>query len=174
MRTEIAFLGLMAVVALERLVEMWISRRNAAWSRERGGIEAPGDRFGRMVVMHTLFLFAAPLEVFLAGRAFHPVLGPAALAVVIGTMTLRYWVITTLGPRWNTRVIYVPGLPRISDGPFRWFPHPNYVAVVLEIAALPLVHGAWLTALVFSVANAVVLWDRIALEERFIRENAGA
>ncbi len=174
MDTKLAFLALMAFVAVERLVEMFVSRRNEAWSMARGGVEAPGDRFGRMVAMHTSFLFAAPAEVFLFDRAFVPSVGWASLAVVVGTMTLRYWVISTLGPRWNTKVIYVPGLPRVANGPFAWFPHPNYVAVVLEIFALPMVHNAWLTAILFSAANAVVLADRISLEERFIRENAGA
>jgi len=77
---------------------------------------------------------------------------------------LRWWCITTLGPRWNTRVVVVPGLPLVRTGPYRWFKHPNYVAVVVEGFALPLVHSAWLTALAFTVLNAMLLRVRIRTE----------
>jgi methyltransferase len=86
------------------------------------------------------------------------------LAVVLAAQVLRWWCITTLGPQWNTRVIVVPGLERVAGGPYRWVPHPNYVAVVVEGFALPLVHTAWITALVFTVLNAALLRTRIKVE----------
>jgi methyltransferase len=80
-------------------------------------------------------------------------------------MFLRYWAVATLGERWNTRVLVVPGEPAVTGGPYRYLRHPNYVAVALEMAALPLVHGAWLTALVWSAASAALLARRIPREE---------
>jgi methyltransferase len=88
------------------------------------------------------------------------------LGLVLVAQGLRWWCIATLGSQWNTRVIVVPGLPRISNGPYRWMRHPNYVAVVLEGVALPLVHSAWLTAVMFTLLNAVLLRIRLGDENR--------
>jgi methyltransferase len=85
--------------------------------------------------------------------------------VVLTSQALRWWCIATLGRRWNTRVIVVPGLAPVSGGPYRWLRHPNYVAVVVEGAALPLVHAAWVTAVVFTVLNAFLLRVRIRVED---------
>jgi methyltransferase len=88
------------------------------------------------------------------------------LALVLASQALRWWCIATLGPRWNTRVIVVRDLPLVTRGPYRWFTHPNYVAVVVEGFALPLVHTAWVTALVFTILNAWLLVVRIRCENR--------
>jgi methyltransferase len=85
---------------------------------------------------------------------------------VLAAQALRWWCIRTLGPQWNTRIIVVSGLSRITAGPYRWFNHPNYVAVVLEGLALPLVHSAWITAAIFTLANAALLRVRIRAENR--------
>lgn len=167
------YLALLAAVVVERLGEMVISKRNAAWSMEQGGIEVGASHFKWMVLLHTGFLFAAPLEVVLLDRPFLPWLGWPMLAALVATMGLRYWVIATLGQRWNTRVILVPGLSPVDGGPYRWIRHPNYLAVVVELAALPLIHGAWLTALVFSALNAWMLAVRIRVEEQGLREHCG-
>ena len=96
------------------------------------------------------------------------------LLLLLGVATaLRYWTISTLGERWTTRVLVRPGMPLISGGPYRFLRHPNYLAVVIEIVALPLVHGAWLTAVVFSVANAVLLAVRIRAENAALESLAG-
>ncbi|CAM5646814.1 hypothetical protein SCALM49S_02306 [Streptomyces californicus] len=100
-----------------------------------------------------------------ADRPFPPVLGWAMVAVVLAAQGLRWWCVRTLGPRWNTRVIVVPGLPRVAGGPYRWLSRPNYVAVAAEGIALPLAHGAWLTALVFTALNAALLTVRIRCED---------
>lgn len=162
----VAYLLLVAAFAVERLVELRVSLRNARESFARGGVEYGQGHYPLMVLVHTLFLLACPLEVFLFDRPFIPWLGIPALLLCLGTQGLRWWVIRTLGWRWNTRVIVVPNLPLVTEGPFRYFNHPNYLAVVLEMAALPLVHGAWISALVFSLANAGVLWLRLRVEER--------
>ncbi len=94
------------------------------------------------------------------------------LGVLCGSMALRYWVVLTLGDRWTTRVVYVPGDALVAKGPFRWLRHPNYVAVAAEVAALPLVHGAWLTAIGYSAANALALRRRIEIENDTLRKYA--
>lgn len=166
---------LVALTALERLAELVVSARNARWSAARGGVESGQRHFPPMVALHTGLLLACVLEVHLADRPFVPWLGWVALALVIGSQALRWWCIATLGPRWNTRVIVVPGLPLVQRGPYRWIPHPNYVAVVVEGIALPLVHTAWVTALAFTVLNAVLLLGfRIPAEERALRAATAA
>lgn len=164
---------LIAAVALERIAELVVAQRNLAWSRTQGGVEFGASHYPVMVVLHTGFLLACLAEVMLLDRPFLPWLGWPALVVVLLAQALRWWCIATLGHQWNTRVIVIPGAPRITTGPYRWVRHPNYVAVVLEIAALPLVHTAWLTALVFSVANAMLLRERIRVENRALRRLEG-
>ena len=163
-----AFLALIALTAAERLVEVRVSLRNAAWSFARGGVEHGRGHYPAMVVLHTAFLVAAPLEVLLLGRAA-PSAWPLLLVAALGCQALRWWCIQTLGPRWNTRVIVVPGLPRVTGGPYRFFSHPNYLVVALEGVVLPLVHGAWLTALAFTALNALLLRVRLRVEDAALR-----
>lgn len=164
------YTAVVVATALERLLELVVSTRNARWSFARGGVESGRGHFPAMVALHTGLLVACLLEVHLADRPFLPWLGWPALVLVVASQVLRWWCITTLGPRWNTRVIVVPGLPLVTRGPYRWFRHPNYVAVVVEGIALPLVHTAWVTALAFTVLNAVLLLRfRLPAEERALR-----
>ncbi|WP_309134324.1 isoprenylcysteine carboxyl methyltransferase family protein [Cellulomonas sp.] len=164
------YVVVVALTAVERLAELVVSSRNARWSFERGGVESGRGHFPAMVALHTGLLVACVVEVLVADRPFLPWLGWPALALVVASQALRWWCIATLGPRWNTRVIVVPGLPLVARGPYRWFRHPNYVAVVVEGIALPLVHTAWVTALAFTVLNAVLLLRfRIPAEERALR-----
>ncbi len=155
---------LVAGVAAERGAELVVARRNLAWSRARGGIEVGFGHYPVMVLLHTGLLVGCVAEVALLDRPFLPWLGWSMLAVLVAAQALRWWCITTLGPRWNTRVVVIPGAPRITGGPYRFFSHPNYVAVVAEGVALPLVHTAWLTACVFTVLNAALLTARIRTE----------
>lgn len=155
---------LLAAVALERIAELVVARRNLAWSRERGGVEFGASHYPVMVVLHTGLLIGCLVEVLALHRPFVPALGWPMLAILIAAQGLRWWCITTLGPQWNTRVVVVPGAPRITGGPYRYISHPNYVAVVAEGIALPLVHSAWITALVFTVLNAALLRTRIHTE----------
>jgi methyltransferase len=167
--TPLLFTGLLALVVLQRLLELSVARRNREWLLTRGGHEIGAGHYPAMVALHTLFLLSCLTEVWLAERPFLPPLAVAMVAVLLLATGLRYWAIRTLGHRWTTRVIVLPGAPRIASGPYRFLRHPNYLAVVLEIAALPLVHTAWLTASVFTVANAAVLTVRIRVEERGLR-----
>jgi methyltransferase len=160
-----AYLGLLALVACQRIAELRLSRGNAGKAFARGGIEHGRGHFPAMAVLHTAFLSACALEVVLLRRPFPSVLGWMALVVFLLAQGLRYWAIASLGDRWNVRVIVVPGEARVVRGPYRFLRHPNYLAVAVEMAALPLVHGAWLTAIVFSTLDAALLRLRIRVEE---------
>jgi methyltransferase len=163
------FTVLVALVGLERVAELAVSRRNAAWSMSRGGVEVGQGHFPPMVALHTGLLVGALVEVWVRRPGFVPELGYPMLALVLASQALRWWCIATLGHRWNTRVIVVPGLAPVRRGPYRWLSHPNYVAVVVEGLALPLVHTAWLTAVAFTVANAALLTVRIRVENAALR-----
>ena len=155
---------LIGAVALERVAELVVSKRNLAWSRARGGVEFGSGHYPTMVVLHTALLVGCVAEVALLDRPFLPALGWPMLAVVLGAQVLRWWCISTLGRQWNTRVVVVPGAPRVTGGPYRLLSHPNYVAVIAEGIALPLVHTAWITACVFTALNAALLVTRIRTE----------
>jgi methyltransferase len=158
------YISLVVAVALERLAELAVSKRNWAWSRERGGTEFGAGHYPLMVALHSGLLAACIIEVVALHRPFIPTLGWWMLALVAAAQALRWWCIATLGHQWNTRVIVIPGATRVTGGPYRLIPHPNYVAVVAEGIALPLVHSAWLTALVFTVLNAALLRMRLRVE----------
>jgi methyltransferase len=159
------FTALAVLVGLERVAELLVSRRNAAWSLSRGGRESGQGHYVVMVAVHSGLLAGMLVEAWVRRPSVPLALAAAMLALVLASQALRWWCVATLGRRWNTRVIVVPGLPLVRSGPYRLLRHPNYVAVVVEGAALPLVHAAWMTAAAFTVANAAVLAVRIRVEE---------
>jgi methyltransferase len=161
----VAFTVLVALVGAERVAELVVSVRNAAWSRERGGVESGLGHYPFMVVLHTGLLVGALVEAWVRRPDVPAWLAWSTTLLVLASQALRWWCIGTLGRRWNTRVIVVPGLAPVDRGPYRWLRHPNYVAVVVEGAALPLVHAGWITALVFTVLNAGLLAVRIRVED---------
>lgn len=163
--TRLLFTGLVALVAAQRLAELAVSRRNEARLRTRGAVEVGAGHYPWMVALHTAFLAACLAEVWLLRRPLVPALAAGALAVVLAASALRVWTLATLGGRWTTRVLVLPDEEPVTGGPYRYLRHPNYLAVVLEVAALPLVHTAWATALAVSAANAVLLRVRIRAEE---------
>lgn len=163
--SRILYTILVASVALMRLSELALSRRNIARLQERGAEEAGRSLYPWMVAVHVGFLASCVAEVWLLGRWPLPLLSAIMLGLLVAASGIRWWVISTLGDRWSTRVVFVPGEPPVTEGPFRWLRHPNYLAVIVEFLALPMVHMAWLTAVVFGVANAVVLRLRVRTEE---------
>ncbi len=167
--SRIGYTGLVALVAIERVAELLISRRHFRSLRARGGIEAGAGHYPFMVAVHAGVLVACPLEVFLLARPFVVALALPMLALLAGTFALRYWVMATLGERWCTRVVCLPGAPLVARGPYRFLRHPNYLAVALELPALALVHSAWISALVFSALDAWVLRRRIRVEDAALR-----
>jgi len=161
----VAYLVFLSLTTVERLGELFLSQRNAQRALARGGKEIGQGHYRVMSLFHTAFLLACAAEVLWLHRPFPGLVGWIALAFAIGAQLLRYWAITTLGDRWNTRIIFVPGATPVTGGPYRFVRHPNYVAVILEMICIPLVHGAYLTAIVFTVGNALLLTVRIRAEE---------
>lgn len=159
-----AYLGLLALFAAERGAELVLSLRNARRALGRGAVEAGRGHYPAMVAVHGLFLAACAAEALAWPRPPPPV---ALLAVggALAAQALRWWAVATLGDRWNTRILVVPGAAPATGGPYRFLRHPNYLAVSLEMACLPLAWGSWRTALLFSAANAVLLAVRIPAEE---------
>ena len=168
------YLLLILAVGAERLVELFVARRNMAWSLAHGGREVGFALYPFKVALHLGLFVGAVAEVWYGNRPFLPRLGWPMLAVVVAAQGLRWWCIRTLGPQWNTRIVVVPGAPRITGGPYRWLAHPNYIAVVAEGVALPLVHTAWITAVTFTVLNAGLLTVRIRVEAAALRGLAPA
>jgi methyltransferase len=163
---------LIVLVACERLAELVVSRRNQRWSVRHGGVEFGARHYPVMVALHTGLLVGSVAEVWAADRPWVPALGATMLALLVAAQALRWWCIGTLGYRWNTRVIVVPELPLVLQGPYRWLTHPNYIAVVVEGFALPLVRTAWVTAVVFTALNAALLAVRIRVENAALRRAA--
>lgn len=155
---------LVLAIAIERLAELVVARRHARWSFAQGGKEFGRSHYMVMVALHTALLIGCIVETWALHRPFLPWLGWPMLGALVGSQGLRWWCVKSLGRRWNTRVIVLPRAPLVQRGPYRWMRHPNYVAVVAEGFALPLVHTAWLTALVFTVANAILLRVRLRIE----------
>ena len=168
----ILYIAFVLATGVERLYELRVSKRNAATAFAQGGREYGQRHFPWMVALHTGLLLACIAEVVLLDRPFIPWLGWPMLVIAVLCQAARYWIISSLGSQWNTRVIVVPGAPRVvARGPYRWFTHPNYVVVAVEGVALPLVHTAWITAITFTVLSAVLLLAfRIPTENRALRE----
>jgi methyltransferase len=166
------YIGFVVATAIERLVEVRVSLRNAKWSFARGGVEHGATHYPFMVVLHTGFLFACVLEPWLLERSFTPLLGYPMIALAVASQILRWWCINTLGPRWNTRVIIVPNLPRVTGGPYQYFSHPNYMVVALEGIALPLIHGAFFTAIAFTILNGLLMRVRLKCENNALAQLA--
>lgn len=160
-----AFTVLIVLVAIERVVELVVSQRNLRWSREQGGVEFGATHYPFMVVLHVGLLVGCLVEVWVWPHPVEPLVSWLMLALVLAAQALRWWCISTLGRRWNTRVVIVPGLPRVTGGPYRWLSHPNYVAVVVEGFALPMVGFAWVTAISFTLLNLPLLAVRIRAED---------
>ena len=160
------------LVAIQRLLELRYSRRNERRLRARGAVERGAGHYPVMVAIHTLWLVSTLLEGLLRGPVI-PAWWPLPLAAFLLVQPLRYWAILSLGENWNVRVLVVPGEKLVWIGPYRYFPHPNYVVVAVEVLAFPLIFGAWITAVVFSLLNAALLCVRIRTENRALEELAG-
>jgi len=153
-------------------MELAYSRRNERRLRASGAVERGAGHYPLMVGLHVLWLVSTLVEGLLRGPEI-PVWWPLPLAAFLLVQPLRYWAIVSLGTNWNTRVLVVPGMKPVKAGPYRYLSHPNYVVVAVEILAFPLIFGAWLTAVFFSLLNAALLFVRIRTEDRALREHAG-
>jgi methyltransferase len=162
---EKLFLVLLVCVAISRLAELWISRKHQKQMSARGVEKLPDARFPAMVALHVAVLGGAAVEVVWLHRPFIPVLAAVAGFFLVSATALRWWVIRSLGAHWNVQVMDSARLGVVSNGPFRWVRHPNYLAVFVEMAALPLIHTAWITSAIAMIGNILLLRSRLRLEE---------
>lgn len=170
--SQLVFVGVLALVGVLRLLEVFVSR-----ARLRARLEARGDAlvsepglFPLMVALHVGLIAAPAFEVVLLERPFALWLCLIAGAVLLVATALRVWTLRTIGRAWNVRVVVPEDDAIATTGPYRWIRHPNYLVVILEIASLPLLHGAWLSALGLSLLNAAVLARRIHTEEQALAQ----
>lgn len=159
------------LVALQRLLELLLSRRNERRLRSRGALERGRGHYPFMVALHSLWLVSTLVEGFLRGPEV-PAWWPVPFVAFLLAQPLRYWAIASLGDRWNTKILVVPGEKLVRRGPYRFLRHPNYVVVAVEIFTFPLIFGAWVTAVVFSILNAALLFVRVRAEDRALAERA--
>jgi methyltransferase len=155
---------LLAIVTVERLAELWLARRHTAALLARGAFEVASGHYPLIVLLHATWLAG----LWLFGWE-HPI-NPVWLTIFVALQGLRVWVLTTLGERWTTRIIILPGAPLVTSGPYRFLSHPNYLVVIGEIATLPLCLGLFWYALAFSAGNAVILAIRIRAENVALSE----
>jgi methyltransferase len=160
------YLIILAILVVERIFELDLARRNARRAFEHGAVEVGQAHYRVMVAFHALFIASCAVEVTFFPHSIPRVVPWIALSAEIVAQALRYWAVTTLGDRWNTRIIVSPDRAPVTSGPYRFMRHPNYLAVVIEIAAVPMIGGAIFTAIAFSLGNALILAVRIPAEER--------
>jgi methyltransferase len=166
----LALAGLAVAIIAQRLAELRLARRHERRARDEGAIEHGARHYPAFFVLHTAWLLGWIVEGWLRGPALAPA-WPWWLAAFALAEGLRYWAIVTLGWRWNTRILVVPGRPLVASGPYRLMRHPNYVAVALELLSVPLIFGAWMTATLATIANAaLLLCVRIPAESRALRQ----
>lgn len=162
------FLWIYLLLILQRLAELALATRNRRLALARGGIECHPESYKRLIWLHSLFLASLLLEAY-PWQLPLDLLTWCCLALFGLLQLLRYWCICSLGEQWNTRIIVIPDAPLSRRGPYRWFRHPNYLVVTLELAVIPLLARAPVTLLIFSLANLVLLRQRIRLEEEALR-----
>lgn len=166
------YLALIATVSVLRLLELARSRRNQLRLAKAGSQRSDEPGFKWMVALHAAMFAGSSAEVILADRPWIPVLGWTALVLFLAGNALRWWAILTLGPRWNTGVMSASRLGIVtSEGPYRWMRHPNYTGIFVEMLALPLIHTAWVTALLGSLVHVFLLRNRVKLEESVMRND---
>ncbi len=165
------YFALLAGLLIERVFELWLAKRNALRLLARGGIELGRGQYRIMVAFHSLFIIACGVEATFRNPPFAGSLSLMALIGEAAAQALRYWSVATLAESWNTRVIVIPNAQSVTTGPYRYIRHPNYAAVALEIACVPLIRGLVITAAAFSVTNAILLAFRIRLEEHALGES---
>ena len=170
--TVLAYLAVVAAVALLRFAELAISVRHRRALAAAGAAPIHEPHFKWMALLHTAILAGAAIEVIALHRPFIPAMALPALLLLVAATWTRWWVIQTLGSHWNVGVMDSTRQGVVDSGPYRWVRHPNYTAVFVELLALPLIHTAWITAVAGSIAHVFVLRQRVATEDRVLLANA--
>jgi methyltransferase len=169
--TVIAFLALLLAVGFLRIFELSVSRRHQQQMVADGATKVQEPHFRWIVFVHTAILIGAALEVVLLRRPFIPILAAVMLLLFLAGNAVRLWVVRTMGKHWNVQVMNSTSLGVVTDGPFRFVRHPNYAAVFVELVSLPLIHTAWITAVLGCVGCIATISQRIALEESVLSAN---
>lgn len=165
---ELVFKGLVVFTIIQRLLELIIAKRNEAYIISQGGHILPEKNYIFMVLLHTSWLLSLVYLAFFSELTFSPISSTFFIFLFLCGQSFRLSAIFTLGKRWSTKVMILPEAPVVKSGLFKVIRHPNYVGVVLEIAALPLVAGLWEVAAIFSLLNAIILYFRIKFEEQML------
>jgi methyltransferase len=155
-------------ILFQRISELYIARKNETHVRALGAIEHDSSGYRYIVLLHVLFFISLIAERYFLGTEVHSFY-LFFLSVFVLAQLLRYWSIFSLGVFWNTRILILPGTERIRSGPYRYFSHPNYLAVCIELLIIPLIFSCYLTAICFTVLNALVLKRRISIEEHALK-----
>jgi methyltransferase len=166
------FAALLCYLILQRVFELILAERNRRWALAQGGKEAGERHYPVIVAVHTLFFISLLLEWRYLARGWNA-LWPIWLGLLAASQILRAWTMRSLGRYWNTRIIVIPGMTLVTRGPYRCIRHPNYLVVIIELATIPLLCSAYVTAALFSVANALILVRRIPEEERALERASG-
>ncbi|MFC0271671.1 isoprenylcysteine carboxyl methyltransferase family protein [Metabacillus herbersteinensis] len=159
------FVFLLILIILQRLTELMLAKRNEKWMKQRGGVEYGREHYPYIVALHVLFLVSFIAEVLLFDKGlttYWYIIAP----IIVFTQVIRYWAVFSLGSFWNTRIIIIPNADVVSKGPYRFLKHPNYLVVALEILCIPLLFNAFLTSIMFTLTNVLMMKVRILAEER--------
>lgn len=156
---------IITILALQRIIELLIARRNERFVRSKGAKEYDAKGYNIIVFIHIGFFISLTLEYLLLAKTLSP-FWPPLLVLIILAQILRYWAIGSLGYFWNTKILITPNTKAVNTGPYKYMKHPNYLAVVIEIALIPLIFSCYITAVLFTILNAFILRRRIRIEER--------
>ena len=151
-------------LAIQRILELRLAKKNEKIVREEGAVEYDNEGYKYIVYMHICFFISLLLEKYLLSRGFNT-LSLLFFIIFVITQLLRYWAITSLGKYWNTKILVVPNAELVERGPYKYLRHPNYIAVITEIAVIPLIFSCYITCIIFSILNFLTLLRRIRIEE---------
>ena len=157
------FIIFISFFILQRLSELFISKRNEKWLLSQGAVEYGRNHYPYMIALHTLFIVSLITEYILRGGT--PI-SWVFLAIFLCVLSFKYWALSSLGKYWNTKIYRVPGVYPVKKGPYKVLKHPNYMEVVCEIAVIPLVFHLYYTAIIFTILNAAMLTVRISVENK--------
>ncbi len=163
------FLLFIAVIIVQRAIELVIARKNEIWMKARGALEFGREHYPWIVLIHVLFFAGYISEVILLDKGLSP-FWPILLVLFLLTQAGRLWALFSLGRFWNTKIIVLPGANVIRRGPYRFLKHPNYAIVAAEFIVIPFMFTAYITAIVFTLLNIIILSIRIPAEEKALRE----
>lgn len=167
---ELVFFTIFGFVIIQRIIELFVAKRNEEWIKSQGGYEVGKEHYPFMVALHVSFFISLLLEFIVLDRGLSIFLIPLFIVFVI-TQLMRIWILSSLGRFWNTKIMILPGASVVKKGPFQFMRHPNYTIVALELLVIPLMFNAFITAVVFSLLNLWMLSVRIPIEEAALSED---